>query len=723
MAYLAIIAAAESAIRGAVEAAGLGGAAAASPPYAVSPARPGFGDLSCNAAFVLARSAGKRPAEIAEAIAGEYNRAGEGAGAGEAAGGSPPRMRASAHPSGYVNLEAGPGALAGSIIPESVRDGYGRSEIGRRLPVVVEHTSVNPNKALHIGHVRNVVVGDSVARILSHSGHDVRVLNYIDDSGAQVADVVVGFERLGFAREPPDGMPFDAYCGDRVYVAVTARYESDPGLKARRDEVLREIEAGGTEAARAAESVTSRVLECQLRTCWSLGASYDCLNYESQIVRSGMWADAFEAMKAAGTVELEPADAKRNAGCWVFRAGGEEEEEEEDGGGAGKGGAKGRAPGAGRGRGAAGEGGGGEDGAEGGGGEDGEDGGEEGGFSGDKVIVRSDGTATYVAKDIPYAAWKLGLVGDPFAYEEYETSDGERQRGRRLVRTVLRRDGPRAGGASQFSGPASIAVIDSRQSRLQEIVAEVVGGMGRAGGANAGGAPGPGRAPGHRHLSYESVTLSAATAASLGLDTGGKAAQMSGRRGVYVSAESILSMLRKRAREETLRRNEGLGDAEVGRIADAVAVATLRYEMVRQDLDKVIAFDAAKSLSLEGDTASYIQYAHARAARVLEKAGASPDMAGADFGLLAGEHEAALVRAVGMLDVRVAEAAANLSPKVVARYCRDLAVAFNAFYEHVRVIDASDGARTNARLCLVASFASALRKALDLIGIAAPPRM
>ena len=701
MAYRAMIRAAEAAIEGAVEAAGLAGAAAASAPYSVSPARPGFGDLSCNAAFVLARGAGRRPAEIAEAIAEEYNRAAAAEDAA-AAGGSPPRMRASAHRSGYVNLEAEAGALAGSIIRESVREGYGRAEIGRRRPVVVEHTSVNPNKALHIGHVRNVVVGDSVARILSYSGHDVRVLNYIDDSGAQVADVVVGFEHLGLAREPPEGMPFDAYCGDEVYVAVTARYDSDPGLSARRSEVLREIESGGTESARTAEAVTSRVLECQLRTCWSLGAAYDCLNYESQIVRSGMWANAFDAMRAGGIVELEPATAKKNAGCWVFRADDAAATDAKDDAAATD--AKDDAAAT-----------------------DAKD--DE--FSADKVIVRSDGTATYVAKDIPYAAWKLGLVGDPFAYEEYATSDGARQPGRRLVRTVLRKDGPGGGadnrssgggtGASPFSGSTSIAVIDSRQSRLQQIVAGIAGGMCPAEGA--GGGRDPGEGSGHMHLSYESVTLSASTAASLGLDTGGKAAQMSGRRGLYVSAESILSMLRERASAETLKRNSGLDAGEVGRIADAVAVATVRYEMVKQDLDKVIAFDAAKSLSLEGDTASYIQYAHARAARVLEKAGRAPDLDAADFGRLAGEREMALVRTIGMLDVRVAEASANLSPKVIARYCRDLAVAFNAFYEHVRVIDASDGALTNSRLCLVASFTSALKKALGLIGIDAPPRM
>lgn len=666
MAYRSMIESARASVGRAVEAAGLGAAAAESAPYSVSPARPGFGDVSCNAAFVLAGRVRKRPAEIAVEIAAAYNSAAAAAGEGGGRGRRPaPPMRASAHPSGYVNLEARGGELAEYIISESLQDGYGRVDAGGGERVVVEHTSVNPNKALHIGHARNVAVGDSIARILSYAGRRVSVLNYIDDSGVQVADVVVGFMHLGFAREPPEGMPFDEYCGDEVYVATTARYDSDPGMEARRAEVLRDIERGGTEAARIAESVTGRVLERQLRTCWRLGASYDCLNYESQVVRSGMWAGTFEAMKADGTIELEPDSAEYNASCWVFRTG------------------------------------------------------EKGGrFSPDKVIVRSDGTATYIAKDIPYAAWKLGRIGDPFEYEEYRAAGGERQPcGRRLARTVLREGGGGGGGGpSPFSGTRSIAVIDSRQSRLQRIVAGIVGRLG------AGGAPG-GRAPAHVHLSYEAVTLSPATAKSMGMDTGGRAAQMSGRRGLYVSADSVIEMLRGRVGAETRKRNADLGDGEVDRIAGAVAVAAIRYEMVKQDLDKVITFDVARSLSLEGDTASYIQYAYARAARVVEKSGAGPDAGAADFGRLGGEREMALVRLIGMFDVRVAEAADNLSPKVVARYCRELAVSFNAFYEHVRVIDPSDEALSNTRLCLVASFMSTLSKALGLIGIEAPSRM
>ena len=278
----------------------------------------------------------------------------------------------------------------------------------------------------------------------------------------------------------------------------------------------------------------------------------------------------------------------------------------------------------------------------------------------------------------------------------------------------------RAAGPSPFSGTRSIAVIDSRQSRLQQIVTDIVGRLG------AGGRPRKGQgedATSHAHLSYEAVTLSAATAESLGMHTGGKAAQMSGRRGLYVSADSVVDMLQGRVSAETRKRNADLGPDEVSRIASAVAVATIRYEMVKQDLDKVITFDVAKSLSLEGDTASYIQYAYARAARVVEKSGARPDVSSADFGQLGGEREMALIRLIGMFDVRVVEAADNLAPKVVARYCRELAVSFNAFYEHVRVIDASDSEATNTRLCLVASFMSTLSSALGLIGIDAPPRM
>lgn len=599
--------------------------------YSVEPAKPEFGDVTCNAPFLLSRHLKRPPPEIAVQISETYRDME-----------SPLVSGIKAHPSGYLNFTANMGVLGGIIIRDSVSDGYGAADIGKSSRVVVEHTSVNPNKALHIGHVRNIVIGDTLARILAKANYDVRVLNYVDDLGQQVADIVLGFQRLGFPEEPPAGTKFDHYCGDQVYVRTTEQYDKDPGLRQAGRDILKEIEEGESETAAFADRVTKRVLAAQLQTCWNLSVTYDCLNYESQIIRSGLWSTIFEKLKSMNLIDLE--SEGENAGCWVIRGRPNEA---------------------------------------------------------DKVIVRSNGTVTYMAKDIPYAAWKLGLVEDPFSYAEYAA----RQPGpRTLWQTTL--DG--TGKKKDFAGDMVITVIDSRQARLQDIITVLMNKFKSLRGA-------------YVHLGYESVTLSPETARDLGVETG-RQMQMSGRRGLYVSADAVYDMLVAKASAETRKRNPDLPDSEIAEIARAISVGTLRYEMIRQDLDKTISFDLAQSLSLEGDTASYIQYTHARASRILEKAGIRPDFE-ADCALLEDEYERALIRQIGMLGEAVGSSASNLSPKGIARYCHDLAVAFNSFYEHVKVLDSDSPELVNARVCLVSSFSMTLEKALELLGIAAPRRM
>ena len=224
------------------------------------------------------------------------------------------------------------------------------------------------------------------------------------------------------------------------------------------------------------------------------------------------------------------------------------------------------------------------------------------------------------------------------------------------------------------------------------------------------------------HLGYESVTLSSETAKTLGLDTKGKQAQMSGRKGLYVNADEVIELLKQKTLDETKKRNPELDNKSLEQIAQDVAIGTIRYEMIKQDLDKIITFDYEKSLSLEGNTAPYIQYTNARASRILEKAGFPPNFDVA-FDLLENEYEVNLVKLIGKFDLHVQDAANNLSPKVISKYCYDLAVAFNAFYEKVRVLDPQNKTLTNVRLCLVSSFKSTLQKALYLIGITAPDKM
>ena len=384
-------------------------------------------------------------------------------------------------------------------------------------------------------------------------------------------------------------------------------------------------------------------MSAQLETCWNLGVYYDCLNFESQIIRSGLWDKIFDKLKSMGLIEFEKEG--KNQGCWVIR--GDDEE--------------------------------------------------------DKVIVRSNGTATYIAKDIPYAAWKLGLLDDPFNYKKYEKS----QPGNHVLwQTTLEQSQE---SKQNFSGNKVITVIDSRQARLQKIITSLMAKFKSADDA-------------YVHLGYESVTLSADTAKTLGLETDGKQAQMSGRKGLYVNADSVYELLKNKTIEETKKRHPEMSNDEIDIISHQVSVGTLRYEMIKQDLDKIIAFDLSKSLSLEGDTAPYIQYTHARASRIIEKSGKTPTI-DVEFGLLQDQSELDLVRTIGLFDIQVNDAAKNFSPKVIARYCHDLAVAFNSFYEHVHVLDLGDKKLEDARLCLVNSFKSTVEKSLDLLGITAPDRM
>ncbi len=601
--------------------------------FSVEPAKPGFGDVSSNVSFLVAKHLKKNPKDIADILSEKY-----------AQSTSTLVSKVESHPSGYLNFFANWGKLNQLILSESNLDEFGSVDLGKNSTIVVEHTSVNPNKALHIGHIRNIVLGDIIARILKKSNYKVHILNYVDDSGLQVADIVVGFRHFGFAQQPPQGKKFDHYCGDDVYVKTTEKYEEDPSLEEIRKNTLKELEDGNSEIARFADKITRRVLENQLETCWNLGVYYDCLNFESQIIRSGLWGKIFEKLKEMKLVEFE--NEGKNVGCWVIRGDNNEE---------------------------------------------------------DKVIVRSNGTATYIAKDIPYAAWKLGLLEDPFNYQKYEKIQHNNHT---LWQTTLVTSSEQK---QNFTGEKVITVIDSRQARLQKIITTLMSKFKSAEDA-------------YVHLSYESVTLSANTAQTLGLNTDGKQAQMSGRKGLYINADSVYDLLKNKTIEETRKRHPEMSDYEIEKIAHDVSVGTLRYEMIKQDLDKMITFDFTKSLSLEGDTAPYIQYTYARASRIIEKSIRPPSI-DVDFSLLIDKSELDLVKTIGLFDIYVMDAAKNLSPKVIARYCHDLAVTFNSFYEHVKVLGINDEKLENSRLCLVNSFKLTLEKALELLGITAPDKM
>ena len=601
--------------------------------FSVDVSKPGFGDITCNAAFLLAKHLKQSPYDIAKTIASLYTI-------------NPNSEIKSilAHPTGNINFEINYEFFNNDIISDALQDSYGEIDIGKNQKIIVEHTSVNPNKALHIGHIRNVVLGDIVARILKKVNFDVKVLNYVDDSGLQVADIIVGFKFAGMSDVPPNNKKFDHYCGDDVYVKTTEKYETDKSLEAKRHQVLQEIENKDSEISQYAKDITRKVLDEQLKTVWELGVFYDCINFESQIVHSKLWEVIFEKLKSDNMIRLE--SSGDNAGCWVIPTNGED----------------------------------------------------------DKILVRSNGVATYIAKDIPYAAWKLGLIDDPFDYKIHSVQSNNQT----LYETTLDDDSQDNNPKLDCTGERTITVIDNRQKRLQNIVTDL---MSKFKNKDA-----------YMHLGYESVTLSSDTVKGLGLDIDGKSTQMSGRKGLYINADLVIENLKGKIFQESQKRNNDLMDEQLKNIAKDVAVGTIRYEMIKPDLDKIITFDLNNSLKLEGDTCSYIQYSYARASRILEKSGIEPNF-DINFANLKDPHEIDLLKKIAMFDVYVNDAANNLSPKTIAKYCYLLSSAFSSFYEHVQVNSAETSDLKNSRLCLIYVYRKTLKNALELLGITAPVRM
>ena len=593
------------------------------------PPNDSYGDLASAVPIRLAKQTGGRPGDIAVAIASK---------AMEPARRSKYIGVVSPHRGGYVNFSLNRARFISDSISEILRGDLGAEhEPGERI--AIEHTNVNPNKALHIGHARNLVLGDSLVRVMRYLGHKVQTLNYVDDSGAQVADIIVGFKFLGMPDQAPAGVKYDVYCGDSVYTKVNQEYANNPQLKEKQSRVLKEIEAGTGDIAGYTRGIVKRILQAQLSTCWRMGASYDLLNWESQLVHSKMWEKIFESLKKMGYVKFQ--DQGENKGCWVIP---DPETGEE------------------------------------------------------KVVVRSDGTVVYVAKDIPYAAWKIGIVDDPFSYELFASD----QPGGILYSTTLsgKRSNVHFGGAQ-----LAISFIDTRQSYLQRIVAKVLDELHE------------GASRRYLHRSYEVVSLSKRTAAAIGFEIEGEFAHMSGRKGLYVNVDTMLEKLKEKAKVETRKRNLSESEQWVEDVAESLAVAALRYELLKQDPDKMIVFDMEDALRFQGDTGPYLLYTYARARRILDKTEGKPRISLSAAAKLGKRQEIQLAKQMSMLDISAADAQEYLSPKEIALFAHELAVRFNDFYESVPVNKEPDLELRDARLALVDAASLVLAESMRLMGV------
>lgn len=624
-------------------------------PFNVPPKRE-MGDFSTAVCLAQARAQKRPPIQIAQDVKAELDKVS-----------IPFVSEVNVTPPGYLNFRIDHTSYVKSVIDRVAkqRADFGRPSAGRKRKVLVEHTNVNPNKAMHIGHLRNAIIGDTVVRVLRKLGCQVEACNYIDDTGVQVADVVVA---MLYMEEPRydgasddmsaiwakyDGsQPFDYWCWD-VYSRVAREYDTNPDLKARRAEVLHAVEAQDSPVARFAKEVASRIVRAHLATVGRLNIYYDLLNWESDIFLRGFWRSAFGILREKDAVVRETEGP--NAGCWVVRFG----------------------------RGLVQT--------------------ENGVRSEDKILVRSNGTVTYTGKDVAYQMWKFGVLGSDFLYKLWEVQPN----GQELYTTAP--DGQqmdRFGRADKV-----INVIDVRQSYPQQVVYDCLKRMGyRKQSRNS------------VHLDYEVVVLSNAAAAELGVDVDAEepgAQAMSGRKGLGVKGDDLIDEMVRRLSEKV--RSEAN--------AHILAAAAIRYFMSRVSTGKMIVFDFDEAMRATGDTGVYCEYAHARACSILRKAAAAPSDRvpgkGVEVPERVTEPEENLAKKIDEFGSVLRKAGDELSPAPLAHYAFELATVFTDFYEtpdpeaehQVPFIKIEDPVLRAYRLALVDAFRQTMANCLDALGI------
>ncbi len=500
--------------------------------------------------------------------------------------------------------------------------GYGRGRGGKRA--VVEFPSVNPNKPWHVGHLRNALMGDTVANLLEFAGHDVQRIDYIDDLGLQVAQSLWGYDNLG---KEPEGK-FDHWLGAE-YVKVTERMEADPETKKFAEGLLREMEAGDNEVARKARWLAEECVKAQYRTAFEFGIYHDALICESDILRE-IFAEGMGWLKKSGAVELEKEG--KNTGCWLVRLGEKMKGMEDP----------------------------------------------------DKILIRSNGTATYTGKDVIFQLWKFGKLHGNFKYAKFI----EQPNGKNAHIT-------NAKGKEMDFGKADVVVnvIGVEQKYPQEVIRHVLDCLGLKNESESS-----------VHLAYEHAWL--------------PEAKFSGRKGTWLgyTTDELVEEGKKRAEEKVKLE---FTEEEKKEIASKVAIGAIRYAFLKIAPEKELIFKWDEVLSMEGDSGPYLQYACVRAKRIMEKAEFLPHAGLYEFN----PAEKELIIELASFPEMVENAAWKMRPHLVSSYLYNLSNLFSKFYAANRVLDAETKEVAQTRLAMVRGFESVLSKGLGILGVPIPDKM
>ncbi len=514
-------------------------------------------------------------------------------------------------------------------------------------------------------------------RILQASGKRVEVQNYIDNTGVQVADVVVGFVHLRKMNleqikelDANSEIPFDYYCWD-LYAEVGKFYEQTEENKKLRAETLHELEKGVGEIYELADYVATRNVEQILQTMKRLDIRYDLLPRESEILHLHFWQKAFDLMKERGVIRFE--NEGKNKGCWVMPFESHEGTEEHDA---------------------------------------------------DKILVRSNGTVTYTGKDIAYQMWKLGLLGLDFNYKLFHTyPDGKQV----WITTSEPSD---AGNIPEFGSSETVYnVIDTRQSYPQEVVKKGVATI----------FPEKGEAA-SVHLNYEMVALSPAAAEELGFqlseeDKKRSFIEMSGRKGLGVKADDLLTRLENNALQEVSSRNPEMAAEKHELIAHQIAVGALRYFLLKFTKNTVVVFDFKEALSFEGETGVYCQNAAVRFNSIFKKLEENAlenakklileenEKVAEIFASEIGNDIWSTLAMAARLEEAIFNAATATEPAILAKYNFNLSKAMHLFHHNHRIISEENAVKRAVLIVIADLTRRALTDGLQTMGIEVPERM
>jgi arginyl-tRNA synthetase len=532
--------------------------------------------------------------------------------------------------------------------------------------ITIEHTNINPNKAAHIGHLRNACLGDTLARCLKHAGENVEVQNYIDDTGVQIVDVVFGFTELEkksiFDLEKIE--KFDYYCWD-LYAHTASYLEAHPEAQPRKAEILKRIEQGEGSEAEMGNYISHRILGAHLATMRRLGISYDLLPCESSILRLKFWDKAFALLKEKKGIYL--ATEGPNKGCWVMPVEGETEKE--------------------------------------------------------KIIVRSDGTVTYVGKDIAYQLWKFGLLEKDFYYVPFLEENGKTLW---ITTFTPNENQPKFGKATRVYN-----VIDVRQSYLQKVVVQGLRSLKFLAQAEKS-----------IHFSYEMVALSPKSLKDLNFEVSEEDKdktflEVSGRKGLGVKADDLLDRLEEKALGEVEKRNPQLAKDLKAAIARQISCGALRYFMLKYARNSLIIFDFDEALNFEGETGPYLQYTLVRLNSIFRKLEEREGMTAKDIQELILQKEIALevlpeaeradfwdlIFCASQLEEEVLHSIQSLEFSHLAKFTFNLCQKFNAYYHLYPILAEEDKTIKNVRILTIYYVKEILRSALSLMGIPLPERM